>query len=62
MEVFDLIKEMINSLGFPIAMVAYFIYDKSKVTNKLVEMVNNNTLVLTRLLEKLDSGDLFENE
>lgn len=48
----DLI-EVIKNLGFPIAMVVYFAWDKSTITNKLTEAVNNNTLIMEKLLTKL---------
>ena len=54
----NILTELINSIGFPIVMVAYFIWDKTKVTNKLVSTIENNNLILSKLLVKLDSGDL----
>ena len=55
------IMDLINNLGFPIAMVCYFIWDKSKLTDKLVNAINNNNLILSRLLDKLDSSELMES-
>lgn len=49
------IVDLISNLGFPIAMVAYFIYDKKTTMESVVSAINNNNLILTRLLEKLDS-------
>ena len=57
--------EFINTLGFPIAMVVYFIWDKNKSTKelsdqmadttmKVVDTLNHNTMVLEKLLTKLD--------
>ena len=61
--------DIINNLGFPIAMVAYLIWDKYKTTNSLIstiqslqETIGNNTLVLNKLLVKMDKEDLLENE
>lgn len=48
------IIELINNVGFPIAMVIYFIYDKNKSTDKVLDAINNNSIVLAKLLEKLD--------
>ena len=36
------INEIISTLGFPVAMVIYFIWDKYKVTSNLVQAINNN--------------------
>lgn len=61
--------QIISSVGFPIVsflIAAYFIkytYDKTAEANKdamdkigdLAEAVNNNTVVLTHLVEKLDA-------
>ena len=42
--------ELINTIGFPIAMVIYFIYDKNKTTDKLIENQNDTTEVLSKTL------------
>lgn len=54
------IQQMIANLGFPICMVGYFIWDKTKTTNSLVTAINNNNVILSRLLTKLDSEELLE--
>lgn len=54
----NIITEVINTMGFPIVMVGYFIWDKTKVTNKLVNTIDNNNLILSKLLMKLDEGEL----
>lgn len=51
---FNEINEIISTLGFPVAMVLYFIWDKYKVTSNLVQAINNNNKILTMLLTKLD--------
>lgn len=65
---FEIIEALIGSVGFPIVafiICAYFLkytYDKSmeqtrEITNQitqLAEAVNNNTQVLTQLVEKVD--------
>lgn len=64
------IAQIISTIGFPIAsflMASYFIkytYDKSmsQITD-LAEAVNNNTVVLTQLVEKLrDEKEVKDNE
>ena len=42
--------EIINTVGFPIAMVAYFIWDKNKTTDKMIENQNATTKVLAETL------------
>ena len=48
------ITEIISNLGFPVAMVLYFIWDKYKVTSNLVQAINNNNKILSMLLTRLD--------
>ena len=64
--IITLIKDLISNLGFPIVMVGYFIWDKTKVTNKLVEVINNNNVILNKLISKLDrvvdTDDLTKGE
>ena len=50
----NIITEIISNLGFPVAMVLYFIWDKYKVTSNLVQAINNNNKILSMLLTKLD--------
>lgn len=42
--------ELINTIGFPIAMVMYFIWDKNKTTEKMIENQNHTTEVLKETL------------
>ena len=55
----SLLQELVGSLGFPIAMVVYFIWDKYKTMQPMIEAIKNNTLVLNRLLMKMDQGELL---
>lgn len=54
----NVIQELINTMGFPIVMVGYFIWDKTKVTNSLVKAMQDNTMVMNKLLTRLDAEDL----
>ena len=62
MEALEFFREAINSLGFPIAMVGYFIWDKTKVTNQLTNAINNNNVILEKLLVKLGMEDMSHHE
>lgn len=59
METLEFIKTIINDLGFPFAMVLYFIWDKTKITNQLTDAINNNNEVLTKILEHFRNGDMI---
>ena len=61
-ELFQFLTEFINTMGFPIAMVVYFIWDKEKTMKPMIEAINNNTTILTVLCEKVNFKDLEENE
>lgn len=56
----QILTDLINNMGFPIAMVAYFIWDKTKVTNQLVTAINNNNVILQKLLLVMGRDDLTE--
>ena len=56
----QILTDLINNMGFPIAMVAYFIWDKTKVTNQLVTAINNNNMILQKLLSVIGRDDLSE--
>ena len=56
----NLLQDIVSNLGFPIVMVGYFIWDKTKVTNTLVKAIQDNTIVMNRLLSKLDSDELAD--
>ena len=56
-----LLEELINQFGFPIIMVGYFIWDKSKNTKQFLEVIedlkdtlSHNTTILEKLLTKLN--------
>lgn len=60
----DIILQLINTVGFPIFMVFYFIYDRTRSDDKFTssidnisEALNNNTLVMRELLMKME-GDV----
>ena len=57
---YQVLVDLINGVGFPIAMVAYFIWDKTKVTNQLVTAINNNNVILQKLLSVIGRDDLTE--
>jgi exo-beta-1,3-glucanase (GH17 family) len=57
------ITQVIGSLGFPIvacAAVGWYVVKIQKQNNdtitKMSEAINNNTIALTKLAEKIDSG------
>lgn len=60
MEHIDIITQLINTMGFPIVMVGYFIWDKTKTTNKLINVIENNNTILNKLLIKLGAENLAE--
>lgn len=60
MDFINILTELINTVGVPIAMIAYFIWDKTTVMKeqenaieKMTEAINNNTNVMEKIVEKL---------
>lgn len=60
MESVDVITQLINTMGFPIVMVGYFVWDKYKTTNKLINVIENNNTILNKLLFRLGAEELSE--
>ena len=56
------IYDLINTLGFPVAMVAYFIWDKYKTMQPVLEAIQQNTIVLNKLLVKIGKDGLLGGE
>lgn len=55
---YDTLKDAVNTLGIPALMLAYFIWDKTKVTSAMTTAINNNNRLLAKLLVKLGYDDL----
>ena len=56
------ITSAINNLGFPIAMVVYFIWDKNKSTQTMIKAIENNSKLLSLVLKKLNIEEGEEHE
>ncbi|MEM3554479.1 MAG: YvrJ family protein [Candidatus Micrarchaeaceae archaeon] len=50
----NLIQQLISSLGFPIFVAVYLLWREEKKLEKLEDIIQQNTLVLQKLCEKLD--------
>lgn len=51
----DIAIKFISQVGFPIFMCVALFHYNQKRTDKLTDAVNNNTMVITKLLERLDN-------
>lgn len=54
MEILELIQQAVNGLGFPVAMVVYFIWDKQNTMKPMMESINNMNVLLNVLIEKFN--------
>ena len=61
------LAQLISAVGFPIVVAVALYYQNNslsasyqKLTMQLQEKLDNNTLILTRLVEKLNQGILLE--
>lgn len=48
--------DLINNVGFPIAVTCYLLYRDTSVIKELTKSINENTVVLSNLAEKLTEG------
>ena len=60
MDFITMFTELITTLGFPFAMICYFIWDKQTVMkdqensiDKMTEAINNNTKVMEKIVDRL---------
>lgn len=69
----NFILELINTMGFPIAMVAYFIWFTNKtlaentrtittLINSMQDTIDNNTRALIKFLDLSDQTDLLNRK
>lgn len=56
------IVEIIKDVGFPIAVCIYLLYRDGTTIRSLAESINNNTLALTKVIDRLDNMLLGEGE
>jgi len=63
------LTQLISAVGFPIVVAVALYYQNTtlsanyqKLTQQLQEKIDNNTLVLTRLVEKLHQDVLLEQD
>lgn len=54
------IVNIISTVGFPIAVCVYLLYDSREMKNKLSDLIQNNTEAMTKLQETVNH--LFERE
>jgi len=50
----QLIGQLISSLGFPMFIAIYLLNREDKTLEELKEVINQNTLAIQRLLDKLE--------
>lgn len=53
---FNLVSELVNSVAFPIAAFVMLFYYCVKVIEDLRKTIEENTIVMTKLMEKLDGN------
>lgn len=63
------LSEFISTVGFPIVVSVAMFYQNNilssnyqKLTQQLQDKIENNTEILTRLIEKLDQDDLLKEK
>lgn len=63
------LSSFISSVGFPIVVAVAMFYQNNtlsanyqKLTEQIQQKIENNTQILTRLIEKLDQDDLLKEK
>lgn len=51
----ELVTGLITSVGFPIAVCIYLLYERNKMMQKLVEIVQENTMATNELKIMIES-------
>lgn len=54
MEWIEVVKDIICSVGFPIVVTGFLLWERTNTMTKLTETINANTSVIERLIDKLD--------
>ena len=49
----EVIVQLIGSVGFPIACCIYLINTMSKKLEQLTEVINNNNLIMQKMIDKI---------
>jgi len=58
----QLITRLVSNLGFPIFIVIYLLNREDKTLEKLTEVINQNTLAIQKLINKLEEKrDVMKN-
>ena len=60
MEYIELFRELINSVGFPIAMVIYFMWDKNKSNEKMINSLKESSQLISDTLAS-NTDSLLKN-
>jgi predicted transcriptional regulator len=53
----QLAMQLISSLGFPIFIAVYLLNREDKTIDKLAEVINQNTLAIQKLVDKLEKDN-----
>lgn len=56
---YSVFSDLLGQLGFPIAMCIYMMYSNNKTVKSMTDAVNDNTNVLSKLLEHVRGGGEF---
>lgn len=54
MEWVEIVKDIVCSVGFPVCVTGFLLWERTSTLSKLTETINANTTVIERLLDKLE--------
>lgn len=58
----EVVTSLISELGFPVAMVIYFIWDKNNTNKSMIKAINTQNKILNKILIKLGCYEDLESE
>ena len=56
------VTQLISNLGFPIAACVYMAWYNTNIVRQMTEAVNNNSNLLSRILDKLNLEDINKGD
>ena len=57
MDVLEAVKDVICTVGFPIAVTGFLLWERMTTTKELTKTIANNTQVISLLIDKLEGKE-----
>ena len=57
MEVLEAVKDIVCTVGFPIAVTGFLLWERLTTTKELTKTIANNTQVISLLIDKIEGKE-----